>query len=205
MYETPYGHIERLTNGHEEPGQAWVDVSVDGAGLAVLNDAKYGFDVRGGDIGISAVRSPVWAWHEPRELDPDATYEYMDQGRQDFTVRLVPHSGDWRAAGVPRLAAELNQPAYALIETYHLGPFPQRAAHVSVDAADVIVSAIKAAEDGDGSIVARAYETAGREARATFELLGRSWEAGFQAHEIKTFRVPRDPEQPVIETNLLEL
>jgi alpha-mannosidase len=96
-YETPYGHIERATNGHEEPGQSWVDVSGDGRGLAVINDSKYGYDVRGGDIGISAVRSPVWAWHAPRELEPDGDFEYMDLGRQDFRVRLVPHAGDWRA------------------------------------------------------------------------------------------------------------
>jgi alpha-mannosidase len=26
-YETPYGHIERLTNGYEDPGQRWIDLS----------------------------------------------------------------------------------------------------------------------------------------------------------------------------------
>ncbi|HET9614002.1 MAG TPA: glycoside hydrolase family 38 C-terminal domain-containing protein, partial [Candidatus Limnocylindrales bacterium] len=48
-YEIPYGTIVRPPNGEEEPGQRWVDVSgrISGAeaGLAVLNDAKYGFDV----------------------------------------------------------------------------------------------------------------------------------------------------------------
>ena len=47
----------------------------------------------------------------------------MDQGRQRFRVRLVPHAGDWRDAGVVRLAAELNQPPYAMLESY-----PRRAA-----------------------------------------------------------------------------
>ena len=97
------------------------------AGSTVANDAKYGYDVRGGDIGISAVRSPVWAWHDPRELEEDGDYEYMDQGRQTFLVRLVPHAGDWRDADVVRRAAELNQPPFALIETFHEGPLPQRA------------------------------------------------------------------------------
>ena len=31
-FETPYGHLERATNGHEEPGQSWVDVSRRAAG-----------------------------------------------------------------------------------------------------------------------------------------------------------------------------
>ena len=205
-YETPYGHVERPTSGHEEPGQSWVDVSGDGLGLTVINDAKYGYDTRGGDIGISAVRSPVWAWHDPRELDQEGDFEYLDQGRQTFLVRLVPHAGDWRAAGVARLAAELNQPAFALIETFHEGPLGQRASFADDGGGDVVATVLKRGEDRDGSLVLRAYETAGRPAHATIglPLLDRAVEADFGAHEIKTFRVPRDAGEPVREVNLLE-
>lgn len=205
-FATPYGHLERPAGGDEEPGQSWVDVSGADRGLAVLNDAKYGYDVRGGDIGISAVRGSVWAWHAPRELEPDGDYEYMDQGRQDFRVRLVPHAGDWREAGVVRLAAELDQPAYALLEAGHSGPLPQQASFASDGEGDVVVTVLKGAEDGNGSLVVRGYESAGRPARAVIELplLDRTIEADFGAHEIKTFVVPRDPDAPVAETNLLE-
>ena len=205
-FEVPYGHIERVAGGDEEPGQAWVDVSGAGVGLSVLNDAKHGYDVRGGDIGISAVRSPVWAWHEPKALDLDGIYEYMDQGRQDFRVRLVPHAGDWREAGTVRLATELNQQPFALLESYHGGDLPQRASFASVDGDSVVVTLIKAAEDGDGSLVVRAHETAGRPSRARIglPLVGRTLEAEFRAGEIKTFRVPRDPGAAVEETSLLE-
>lgn len=181
-FEIPYGHLVRPTNGHEQPGQAWVDA----AGLTVINDAKYGYDVRGADIGISAVRSPVWAWHDPRELEEGGDFEYMDLGRQTFAVRLVPHGGDWRDAGVVRLAAELNQPPYALIETYHDGPLPQVQSFGSDGGGDVVVSVVKRAEDGDGWTV-RAYETAGRETDARIELLGETIEARFGPNEIKTF------------------
>jgi alpha-mannosidase len=196
----------RAAGGDEEPGQAWVDVSAAGAGLSVLNDAKYGHDVRGGDIGVTAVRSPVYACHEPKELEPDGVYEWMDQGRQAFTLRLVPHAGDWRDAAVVRLAAELNQPAFPLLESFHDGPLPLRASHASDGAGDVVVSVLKAAEDGDGSLVVRAYESAGRAAHASIELplVGRSVGADFGPGEIKTFRVPRDADQPPTETSLLE-
>jgi alpha-mannosidase len=198
-YEIPYGTIERPANGDEEPGQAWVDVSVDGAGLSVCNDAKYGFDVRGGDIGISAVRSPVWAWHEPRELDPDGDYDYMDQGIQEFTVRLVPHAGDWREAGTVRLAAELNQPPFALLESFHEGDLPPLASHADDGGGAVVVPLVKRAEDGDGWIV-RAYETAGRPAHARIRVLDHELEADFGANEIKTFHLG----ETVREVNLLE-
>jgi alpha-mannosidase len=184
-YETPYGHLERPANGHEEPGQSWVDVAGTDGGLTVINDAKYGYDVTPGDVGISAVRSPVWAWHDPRELEEGGDFEYMDQGRQTFLVRLVPHAGDWRDADVVRLAAELNQPPFALIETYNEGPLPLHASYGSDDGA-VVVTVLKRGEDG-GTVV-RAYETTGRPAHARLEVLGQTIEADFGPHEIKTFR-----------------
>jgi alpha-mannosidase len=194
-YETPYGSIERPTNGHEEPGQSWVDVSGADRGLTVINDAKYGYDVRGGDIGISAVRSPVWAWHDPRELEEGGDFEYMDQGRQSFLVRLVPHVGDLHEAGAVRLAAELNQPPFALIETFHAGPLPRRKSFADDGGGDVVLTVVKRGEDG-GTVV-RAYETAGRAAHARLEVLGETIEADFGPHEIKTFR-------DGVEVNLLE-
>jgi alpha-mannosidase len=201
-YETPYGHVERPATGREEPGQAWVDVSGEGRGLAVANDAKYGYDVLGGDIGISAVRSPVWAWHDPRELEEGGDFEYMDQGRQNFLVRLIPHAGDWRRADVVRLAAELNQPPFALIETFHAGPLAQAASFADDGGGEVVVTVLKGAEDG-GAYVVRALETTGRAARASLEVLGLTIDADFGPNEIKTFVLPRDG-SGAVETDLLE-
>jgi alpha-mannosidase len=201
-YETPYGHLERPANGHEEPGQSLVDVSGRDRGLTVVNDAKYGYDVRGGDIGISVVRSPVWAWHDPRELEEGGDFEFMDKGRQAFVVRLVPHGGDWRDADVVRYAAELNQPAFALIETFHDGPLPQRASYASDAGGHVVLTVLKGGEDGDAYVV-RAYESAGRATRAILTVFDQTLEADFGAHEIKTFLLPRHGGEPV-ETDLLE-
>jgi alpha-mannosidase len=205
-FEIPYGHLERPAGGDEEPAQAWVDVATEGAGLSVLNDCKYGHDVSGGDIGITVARSPVYACHEPAMLDPDGIYDYLDQGRQEFTYRLLPHAGDWRGAGTVRLAIELNQPPFVLLESYHRGDLRQRASYAALEGDDVVVTVLKAAEDGDGSLIVRAYEAAGRGGRATIELplVQRTIDADFGPHEIKTFKVPRDPEAAVAETSLLE-
>ncbi|HEY3543338.1 MAG TPA: glycoside hydrolase family 38 C-terminal domain-containing protein [Gaiellaceae bacterium] len=196
-FETPYGHIVRPATGDEQPGQSWVDVSGDDRGLTVINDAKYGYDVRGGDVGISAVRSPVWAWHDPRELEEGGDFEYMDLARQLFTVRLVPHAGDWRAAGAVRRALELNQPPFALIETYHDGSLPQRQSFADDGGGDVVVTVVKRAEDDDATWVVRAVESGGREASARIEIFGQTIEARFGPYEIKTFVGSR-------ETGLLE-
>ncbi|RMI38332.1 alpha-mannosidase [Streptomyces triticirhizae] len=211
-HEIPYGHLERVPDGAEEPTQAWVDVTgtlPDGrrAGLTVANDSKHGHDVVDGEIGMTALRSPAYAWHEPRQLDPDGSYEYLDQGIQEFRSLLIPHGGDWRAADPVRRAAELNQPAFSLLESFHAGPLAQRAAHADDGAGGVLVTVVKEDEDGTGDLVVRAVESAGRASRAVIALpmlAGRVIEAEFGPSEIKTFRVPRDGQRPVVETDLLE-
>ena len=193
-FEVPYGHIERAADGNEQPGQGWVSMS----DLAVLNDGKYGFDVRSGEIGVSVVRSPVWAWHEPRELEPGGDFEYMDQGRQELTIRLVPHEGDWRSANVVRLAAELNQPPFVLLESFHGGDLPMSGSFGDDGDGNVVMTVLKAGEDG--GLVVRAYESAGEAAHATLRVLDREIEADFGPHEIKTFHLG----EGVREVDLLE-
>ncbi|MFI6262517.1 alpha-mannosidase [Micromonospora sp. NPDC051006] len=207
----PYGHLERTADGHETVSHSWVDVSGElsgrPAGLSVLNDAKYGVDVNGGEIGLTALRSPAYAWHTPQPLPADGDYEVMDQGVQRFTYRLLPHAGDWRAAGTVRVAAELDQRPVALLESYHAGPLPQQRSFVAVsDADNVVITVVKRAEDGADDYVVRGYETAGAAAEATIDLpfLGRTLTAAFGPHEIKTLLVPGDPTRSVVETDLLE-
>jgi alpha-mannosidase len=210
-YEIPYGHLERPATGGEEPAGAWVDLSgrLPGghrAGLALLNDGKHSFDVRGGRIGMTVARGSVYAWHEPCALDAGEDHAYLDQGVQRFTYRLLPHAGDWRAAEVVRAAAELNQPPVAVVESAHQGPLPQRESFASAEPATVLLSVVKLAEDG-GGLVVRAYETAGRPVEAAtidVAMVGRRVRTWFGAHQIRTFRVPLLPGEPVVETNLLE-
>ncbi len=214
-YEIPYGHLVRPADGAEEPGQTWVDVTgvlPNGAraGLTVVNDAKSAYDVSSGpgwaDIGITATRSPVYAWHEPRELDTDSDYSYQDQGRQAFRCLLVPHAGDWRTVGVPRLSAELLQRPIPLYESFHPGRLPASTSFGSVADGSVVPVVLKRAEDGPEHVVVRAYESGGVSARMRLDLgfAGRTVVADFAPHQIKTFLVPFAADQPVVEANLLE-
>jgi alpha-mannosidase len=63
----------------------------------------------------------------------------------------------WEQAETVRRAAELNQPPIALVETDHAGALRQRESCLSVDQANIVVSAVKQAEDGD-DLVIRCYE-----------------------------------------------
>ncbi len=96
-YEIGYGNIVRPTNGDENPGQRWIDVSGATAntpyGLAVINDAKYGYSVDGNDMRISVVRGAAYANHQPHVLDPHLDHLWQDQGVQSLRLLLVPHQG----------------------------------------------------------------------------------------------------------------
>ena len=209
-YEIPYGHIERPLNGEEEPGLQWTDLSGTAQGrpigLSLLNDCKYSFDMRDSAMNMTVTRSPIYAHHVPASLSTERAYAHIDIGIQTFRYALLPHQGDWRQAGTVRRAIELNHPAMTLLETYHEGPLPQRASFVSIDHPAVIASAIKLAEDDDALIV-RCIESAGAPARATirFPYWDRAFIADFTACELKTFRIPRDAQEPIREVDLLEM
>ncbi len=209
-YEIPYGFMERPVDGEEEPGQQWLDVSgfsPDGGeglyGLSVINDAKYGYDVKGGDLRMTVARSPVYAYYSG---ETDEYCEFMDQGVQEFKYVLVPHPGDWRRSGTVKKSFELNVPPVQVAETCHAGPMPLQYEGLRISRDNIIATVFKKAEDGNGYIL-RCYEVHGVETSAAVELplLGRKWNTEFDRCEIKTFRIPENPGRQVEEINLIEL
>lgn len=209
-YEIPYGSIERFANGEEEPCQSWVDVSGTSCdrdldyGMSLLNDGKYSLDVKGEDIGMTIMRSPAYANHLPTLLQPDELYSFIDNGIQTFHYTILPHAAGWEQAATPRRAAELNQRPNALFAAFHPeGSLPLASEYIRVEPQHVLVSVMKQAEDG-GDWVLRAYETDKSPAHAVIHLAGRHIETDFRPAQIKTLRIPRDPIQPVVETDFLE-
>jgi alpha-mannosidase len=154
-YEIAYGAIERPTHRstswdaakYEVPGHRWADLSEGDYGVAVLNDSKYGWDIEGDTIRLTLLRSP-------ESPDPEA-----DRGIHEFTYALLPHRGDWRER-VLYAGMELNSPLLAQVATPHPGRLPKLRSTIAVDRSNVIVDAVKLAEDGDGVIV-RVYEAHG--------------------------------------------
>ena len=207
-YEIAFGFIERKTDGHENPGQRWMDLTGKRAGqdygLAVINDAKYGYSVLNNDPRISIARGAVFAQHRPAGLAPNGEYIWQDQGIQTFRMLLVPHAGPWQAAGTVRWAEEFTTPVPVLYQGIHGGAKPQSASFLSVDSSNIVVSAVKKAEEGD-DLVVRCYETDGRPATATLDLglVNRRWTGSFRPFEIKTLRVPLTG-GTIREVNLLE-
>ena len=156
-YEIPYGAIARPTTRNnsieqamfEVPALRWADLSDKDHGLSLLNDSKYGYDGKGNVLRLSLLRGPVWP-------DPNA-----DQGTHTFTYSLYPHAGDWKQAQTVRRGYELNYKLQAIQVDAHTGALPAQHSFVSVDAPNVVLTAVKKCEDDDG-LVLRFYEWAGK-------------------------------------------
>jgi alpha-mannosidase len=207
-YETPYGHIVRATSGDEDPGQRWIDLSGrnngNAIGLAVINDAKYGYSVHGNDMRITVARSAVYAHHIPRKLDMKSEHLWMDQGMQTFRMLIVPHRDTWQKSGIARIAEEFMSPPLVIYQGIHPGKMPRSQSFMAIDAPNVILSVIKQAEIGE-DIIIRCVETSDLPATAGIDLrfTDRKWSGTFRPFEIKTLRVNRNTGE-IREVNLLE-
>jgi alpha-mannosidase len=207
-YETPFGFKVRATNGDEDPGQRWIDVTGMSRGttygLAVINDAKYGYSVHGSDMRISIIRSAVYAHHNPRVLDMNAEHIWQDQGIHTFRMQLIPHKDSWQKSNIAMKTEEFLSPAVAIYQGIHGGSMPKAGSFLSVDNGNIIVSAIKQSEEGD-DLIFRCLETSGTETSATvdFSFVNRKWTGSFKPCEIKSLRL-NCKTRDVREVNLLE-
>ena len=158
-HEIQFGHVERPTHEntswdaarYETCAHSWVDLSEDGFGVALLNDCKYGHDVRGNVIRLSLLRAPTWP-------DPLA-----DRGQHRFAYALYPHAGPPTSGGVIAEAHAFNAP----LRARPIQPsddaartLPARHSLLEADDPGIVVAALKPADDGDGRIV-RLHESFG--------------------------------------------
>ncbi|HEV2319045.1 MAG TPA: glycosyl hydrolase-related protein, partial [Verrucomicrobiae bacterium] len=117
-----------------------------------------GFDVNDGVFRLTVLRSSS-------RPDPDP-----DEGIQHFTYSLCPHAGNWMGAQTDERALELNIPLLAVVTTPHppAEQIPSLSVHNLGGKGDLVVTALKRAEDGKGYIL-RFYEADGQNTRARID------------------------------------
>jgi alpha-mannosidase len=160
-YETLYGVTRRPTHRntswdasrYEVSGHRFADLSEPDYGVALLNDAKYGYSAHGNLLTLSLLRSPLYP-------DPGA-----DEGRHAFTYSLFPHPGDWTEGNVVNEAFALNSPLIA-VPAAGSGPQGGSGYLLDLDGLPLSLGSLKRAEDGDGLIL-RLHEPHGNRGRAT--------------------------------------
>lgn len=161
--ETQFGHVFRPTHTNtsweaakfEICAHRWIHVGEPGYGVAISNSSTYGHDVartvRESDGGTTTtVRLSLL--RAPKFPDPDA-----DRGRHELTVTIRPGADiadavqeGYRTNLAPRLVRG-SSPVEPLF---------------SVTSPQLVIEAVKLAEDGSGDVVVRLYESLGRRSAA---------------------------------------
>ncbi|NOZ26885.1 MAG: alpha-mannosidase [Chloroflexi bacterium] len=194
-HDIPFGWCCRPCDGSEVPTQMWMDVSGPARdqpdqviGLAVLDDGKYGCDVRGSVMRLTILRSPPYAYHIPHPIGTKHRYDWIDQGQQEFTLVLRPHVGDWRDAGVVHRARELNLPLVPITMHCHEGELPPVASLMEITSPEMELTALKPAEDGDGYIV-RVVDRHGRGGKGELRWREERFPLSLAPFEVVTLRL----------------
>jgi len=197
-HEIQFGHVERPTHRNtswdaarfETCAHTWVDLGEDDFGVALLNDCKYGHDVLGNVIRLSLLRSPTWP-------DPLA-----DRGHHRFAYALCPHAGSVTRGGVIAEAHSFNSPLRVVpIDPAEGRPrdLPTEYSAVEPDAPGLVITAVKLADDGDGTII-RLHEAFGGRRRIGLRVAGAT-----RATRTDLLEEPAPAPPPMIHDGVVEL
>ncbi|MBS6196417.1 MAG: alpha-mannosidase [Clostridiales bacterium] len=157
-YDVQYGNVRRPNHWNTSWDQArfesvahrFADLSERNYGVSILNDCKYGHDIKDNVLRITLLRSG---------LQPD---HLQDQGTHRFTYALLPHGGDFVEGRVVQEAGLLNDPAKVCAGRTKV-PFTS---FMTFDNDQVELDAVKKSEDGK-YIVVRFHEFAGSAQKVT--------------------------------------
>ncbi|MFP4975820.1 alpha-mannosidase [Paenibacillus sp. CN-4] len=157
-YDIQFGNVKRPTHWNtswdmarfETVGHQWADLSDQGYGVSLMNDCKYGYDIKHNQVRLSLIKS---ATHP----DPEA-----DQGKHQFTYALFPHQGGWLHGDTVRYAWELNSPLKAASGTAEQHSFSM----FSLSPNTAMISAVKKSEDR-GTVIVRLHDYSGSRQQLT--------------------------------------
>jgi alpha-mannosidase len=152
-YDIQFGNVERPTHWNtswdlakfEVCAHKWADLSEGGYGVALLNDCKYGYDIKDSVMRLSLLKSAIFP-------NPDA-----DKELHEFTYSIYPHAGNFKEAKVDQMAYRVNCPVYCLLQKPHEGLLPEKLSFISVDQSNIFLDTIKKSESGKEYII-RMYE-----------------------------------------------
>ncbi|MFH1676971.1 MAG: glycoside hydrolase family 38 C-terminal domain-containing protein, partial [bacterium] len=92
----------------------------------------------------SASGCPSGEWiDKPRKKMPDESNFQHEHFSHRFEFRLMPHAGDWRDAGVSRVAEEFNQPLIAFVGETKSGKLPNEGNFLRIESIGALIQSIR--------------------------------------------------------------
>ena len=183
FYDLGLGVRERPTNTpqlHEVPLQNWMDISQSDYGVSILSDSKSGADKPTDDtLRLTLIHTPAWPYRW------EASQHLMDWGLNRFAFGIYPHANGYQN-GTQAAAAAFNQPMQAFVTDSHPGSLSGEYAFGSLSNHDVILRAIKKAENED-KVIVRFNEGAGKAAQGVRFTLGEGIESAAETLATEIF------------------
>jgi alpha-mannosidase len=150
------------------PSLRWLDYSDGRKGLTVMHKGIPGNEVRGGDVYLTLLRSVLMLSSDGKTGPAIPVPSAQELEKYVFRYSLYPHEGDWREASSYKHALEFNTDLDALQISKGI-KLPLKRSFLKIEPENVVLSALKRAEDGDG-VIMRFYETKGEETDAKITL-----------------------------------
>ena len=148
-YDLGLGAIKRKNNTeqlYEVPAQKWADITEDGFGVSVISDSKYGWDKPENNVlRMTVVHTPA------RNFLRESMQSLMDTGLNRYGFAIHSHAGEINST--QNSAREFNQSVGVVIVDKHSGAFGYEYSFGSIDKENVILRALKKAEETDEIVV----------------------------------------------------
>ena len=153
-YDIQFGSVERPTHRStswdaakfEVVGHQWANIEEKGLGVALLNNCKYGYDIKENTMRLTLLKSATF---------PDPT---ADLGEQHFTYSIFVHQEAWNQSRIIEEAWAINAPLKVLKGKNNT--LNNKEQLFDVQGSGVTLDAIKKTEDGN-KILIRLHEMHG--------------------------------------------
>lgn len=183
--QTMFGREVLRTDEKEAYFHNWCAMIAGKKGLAVLNNGTYGGSVRGDEMHVNLLRTPVYSAHpiEGRPFaDHDIHHDHIDMGEREFSYRLTTD-----IEAVDRKAQEFNQPPYAL-SFFPSGLGQKKDTTVTLDNPQLLLTRY-AKNDGD-HVLARIYNASDDEQSGMLTVGSKQQDITLKPYEFGTYILP---------------
>jgi alpha-mannosidase len=153
--EVAYGEEAFSQDGLEHCAQKYVRLENSETALSVLTDSTYGFSAEDSTLYMTLLRSAAYCAHpigDRERIPQDRRTPHMEQGERDCAFVLFGGDADTVRRQTPRRAQRMNACFPALSFYPPQGGKPD-ATVFTLDGDDMLQTAFKRAEDGDGYVL----------------------------------------------------
>ncbi|RJP27112.1 MAG: alpha-mannosidase [Candidatus Omnitrophota bacterium] len=148
-YDIQFGNLERPTHWNtswdwarfETCAHKWVDLSEGDYGVSLINNCKYGHDIRKHTMRLTLIKCA--GAPDPKQ----------DVGTHYFTYSLYPHPSDWRAAHIPQRAHELNVQPMVFAGNFSHPRLENGQSFAAINRENVIFETLKCTEKGNAFVL----------------------------------------------------